>query len=105
MDTGCKEAHIKGDLLHYSIRSVEHHKETIRKYSSIAARAYFNRGLGKRAVKRFFSPPFKFIQSYIFQLGFLDGKVGFQICRLSAWNTWLQYYKLHRLNRGLTIEP
>jgi hypothetical protein len=36
---------------------------------------------------------------YFLRLGFLDGRLGFVICRIAAWETWLKYTKLARLHR------
>ena len=37
---------------------------------------------------------FLFLQNYIFRLGFLDGKAGYQSARITAHYTYLKYKKL-----------
>ena len=39
----------------------------------------------------------KFLQGYVLQAGFLDGKEGWHIATLSARAVWLKYAKLHAL--------
>jgi hypothetical protein len=43
------------------------------------------------------SPVFAFVQHYFFQLGFLDGRDGFHICRINAKATKLKYKTLKEL--------
>jgi hypothetical protein len=42
----------------------------------------------------------KFVQGYVFQLGLLDGRAGWDIARLSARAVHLKYAKLHALRRA-----
>ena len=63
----------------------------------------FENGRKAGVVKRWSSPVAKFIQGYLFQLGFLDGWAGWKIATLSARAVYLKYSKLSQLNRGGTI--
>ena len=38
--------------------------------------------------------------NYIVNRGFLDGYYGYAICRISALQTFLKYFKAWRLQRG-----
>lgn len=96
--------HLRGDLLHYTIHSLEHHKQVIERYTTIAAKAMHQQGQGRKASKRFVSPWFSFFQNYFFRLGFLDGKTGWNVCFWSAYYTWLKYHKLHLLNQGKSLD-
>lgn len=92
---------LKGDLLHYSVNSVEQHLQTINSFSSIAAKAKFERGEKAGLLKIIFNPLWKFIRNYFLKRGFLDGYYGFVIVTLSAYGTFLRYIKLreHWLQR------
>ena len=94
---GGRVVHLKGDILHYSYNSIDDHYKQVEYFTTIAAKAYFDRGTGAPLVKRLFSPVAKFIGDYLFRLGFLDGTRGFTIARISAYATWLKYQKLHAL--------
>jgi glycosyltransferase involved in cell wall biosynthesis len=89
--------YLKGDILHYSYYSIEQHIEQTEKFTTLSAKALNAKGKRSNWIKRYISPVFKFIQSYIFQMGILDGYYGFVICKLSAHSTYLKYYKLSKL--------
>jgi glycosyltransferase involved in cell wall biosynthesis len=89
--------HLKGDILHYSYYSVEDHYRQVEYFTSISAKAYFEKGKKAPAFKMFVNPVAKFIDHYLLHLGFLDGKAGFLISKISAYATYLKYKKLKQL--------
>lgn len=97
LDPGTRTAHLEGDILHYSYKSVDDHYKQVDYFTTIAAKAYLDRGRTSPLLKRWFSPVVKFIGDYFFRLGFLDGASGFTIARISAYATWLKYEKLRKL--------
>lgn len=97
LDAAAKIGHLEGDLLHYSFHSVDDHKKQSEKFTTLGAQADFQKGKKAPWYKLWFAPPFKFFQSYFLQLGILDGKTGFTICRLSAIATHQKYKKLKML--------
>ena len=88
--------HIKGDLLHYSFNTIEEHIAQINKFSEITANELYKKGRKSNFLLIIFSPFFKFIKSYIFKLGFLDGFFGFVVCVNSAYANYLKYIKLKK---------
>ena len=100
MDEDAKIDHLEGDLLHYSFNSVEEHKRQSEKFTTLGAQADFQKGKKAPFYKIWLGPVVKFIQSYIFRLGFLDGKTGFTICWLSAAATHHKYVKLKQLYKS-----
>ncbi|MBX2972588.1 MAG: glycosyltransferase family 2 protein [Flavobacteriales bacterium] len=93
-------AHLSGDILHYSYYSLNDHYRQVEYFTTIAAKAYHERGRRASLVKRFISPVAKFMGAYVFRLGFMDGVRGFTIARISAYATWLKYSKLRALQTG-----
>ncbi len=89
--------YLKGDILHYSYNSVNDHIKQIAYFTDIASQALFDKGYKPSFIKLYVSPAAKFIESYFLKLGFLDGKYGFEICKNSAWFTYLKYHKLKGL--------
>ena len=88
--------YIKGDILHYSYYTLEDHYKQVNYFTDILAKAYYENG--KRAgLKLILSPIAKFIGSYLFHLGFLDGAAGWKVCSISAYASWLKYKKLNIL--------
>ena len=88
---------LPGDLLHYSYPTVASHEQRIERYSDLHARKLYADDKRPGLLKRTFSPVVKFIQGYLLRLGFLDGKAGYSIARLSARAVRLKYAKLQRL--------
>jgi glycosyltransferase involved in cell wall biosynthesis len=89
---------LKGDCLHYSYYSIEQHYKQADHFSTLVAQDLYSKGKRAPLLKLFFSPIIKFIRDYIFKLGFLDGKAGFTVCRISSNATYLKYKKLRALN-------
>ena len=97
MEQGSKIEHLLGDILHYSFYTIEDHLKQSEKFTTLGAEADFKKGKKAPAYKIWFAPVVKFTQSYFFKLGFLDGKEGFTISKLSAAATFQKYNKLKKL--------
>jgi len=89
--------HIKGDILHYSYYSVEDHYKQVEYFTNIASKAYIEAGKTAPFYKLIINPIAKFIDHYLLHLGFLDGKAGFSISKISAYATYLKYKKIRQL--------
>ncbi len=92
-----KTIHLKGDILHYSYYSLEDHYKQVEYFTTILAKAQYEKGKKAPFITLIFSPVVKFIKDYFIKKGFLDGKVGFRICRISAFATFTKYKKLRTL--------
>ena len=90
-------AHLKGDILHYSYYSLEDHYKQVAYFTDVLAKAQFKKGKKAPLFILVFSPIVKFVKDYFIKLGFLDGRVGFRICRISAFATFTKYKKLRQL--------
>ncbi len=97
---GTKVKSLKGDLLHYTISSIEQHLQQIDSFSSITAQALFEEGKKASAFHLYLKPYFKFLWSYVIKLGFLDGHHGYVISKNSAHAYFLRYAKLRELWRA-----
>jgi len=86
--------HIKGDILHYSYYSVEDHYRQVEYFTNIASKAFVEAGKKAPLYKLLLNPVAKFIDHYILHLGFLDGRAGYLISRISAYATYLKYKKI-----------
>lgn len=91
---------LKGNLLHYAYLTVDEHLQQAYKFAEIAARAKYKNGeKASFLINVILSPLFRFVKSYIFQLGFLDGYYGFLFCNISAFMTFFKYVRLYEYNR------
>jgi glycosyltransferase involved in cell wall biosynthesis len=92
--------HLDGDLLHYSYYCTAEHLQQIDRFSSIAAAEEGEKGRKVSFCGMILRSKWKFLRDYVFKLGFLDGKAGYQVCKLSSWATFLKYSKLRELNKS-----
>lgn len=92
--------HIEGDILHYSYYTLEDHYKQVTYFTDILAKAQYLKGKKAPMIVLMFSPFIKFMKDYFFKLGFLDGRAGFTICRISAYATYTKYKKLRCHIRG-----
>jgi glycosyltransferase involved in cell wall biosynthesis len=89
---------LNASFLHYGIRNRKAYLDKMTQYARLSAYKYLSQGRKAGIIKRYISPLFNSFKSYILQLGFLDGRKGFEIAITIAYYTWLKYYYLNRLN-------
>ena len=89
--------HIKGDILHYSFNTVADHYKQVEYFTDISSKAYFDKKKKAPRYKLIVNPMATFIGHFFLNLGFMDGKAGFLICKISAYATYLKYKKLRGL--------
>lgn len=91
---------LKGHLLHFAYLTVDEHLMQIHRFAEIAARAKYKNGeKSSFVVNVIFSPLFRFVKSYFFQLGIFDGYYGFIFCTTSASMTFFKYVRLYEYRR------
>lgn len=89
-------AKLKGDLIHFSYRSLRHqiHKGINSAY--IISKIKFNKGKRISFIKDImFRPIWTFIKIFLLKGGFLDGKRGFIISVTASYYTFLKYVFLY----------
>lgn len=91
---------LKGDILHYSYYTVEEHYKQSIYFTDIQSKAQYNRGKRVSTIQLVVNPAVRFIKNYFINLGFLDGKNGWIICKISAYSTYLKYKKILQLQRA-----
>ena len=89
--------HLKGNLLHYSYYSISEHIAQANKYSTLAAKEYFEKNKKYSTFVLLCKSLWRFKRDYVFKGGFLDGYYGFIICTINAMTTFLKYIKLKQL--------
>lgn len=96
---------LKGDILHYSYGFLEEHITQNNRFSTISAQAYLQKGKRGGWFKMVFNPFWAFTNCYIFRGGFLDGFYGWVIAVNVAHLTFMKYYKLYALRKGIPVRP
>jgi glycosyltransferase involved in cell wall biosynthesis len=95
----CEVKMLDGHLEHYSYYSFEDHRARADKYSTLTAKKQFAAGKKASLLKPYLSGITRFFGMYFIKFGFLDGKMGFHIARISALSNIVKYKELRRLNR------
>ncbi|GGD11060.1 glycosyltransferase family 2 protein [Hyunsoonleella pacifica] len=98
-DSKSKTGHLNGDILHWTYQSYSEFNKKTEYFSTIAAKAYFDKGKKSTFFKIWLNPTWAFFKAYILRLGILDGINGFVICIQTANITFLKYSKLLELQR------
>ena len=91
---------LKGVLHHYTASSIEAYSKKLDHYATLMAERYYARGKHSSVLKIYGSPVFSFLKYYLFQLGILDKKSGWEIARAHAQYTYKKYKQLKVLNEG-----
>jgi len=91
--------HIKGDLLHYVFDNLRHNIDTNNSYSSIMADDLDKNGKEFSYLKLFLKPLGKFLETYIYKRGFLDGMAGFIIAIGASYSMFLKFAKLWEIQK------
>ncbi len=97
---GSTQKHLNGDLFHFCFYTIEQHMDQVNKFSSIKAKVMFDKGKKSSCFKMYINPLFKFVKDFYFHRGFLDGYLGYVICRNSAHSNFLKYAKLKMLYKN-----
>ncbi|NNE33119.1 MAG: glycosyltransferase family 2 protein [Winogradskyella sp.] len=98
-DESSKTGHINGDILHKTYQSYSEFNLKTEYFSTIAAKAYFDKGKKAPILKIIWNPFWAFFKAYFLRLGFLDGFNGYIICKQTANITFLKYSKLRELHK------
>jgi glycosyltransferase involved in cell wall biosynthesis len=92
-----KPGRLKGDLLHYTVRSFEEHERKVESYTTLAAQQMLMAGKQSWRAAMWLATPWSWFNNFVLGLGFLDGRRGWMISRMAARGTWLKFKKLGKL--------
>jgi glycosyltransferase involved in cell wall biosynthesis len=85
MNEGERVTTVAGDLLHYSMRDTNHHRQMIEeRYAPLGARQMFRDGKRTSAWRAAVAGPAAFLRSFLLKGGFRDGRAGLTIANF-AW--------------------
>jgi len=100
MDDDAKVSELRGDILHYTVKSVDEHNRMIaERYAPLGARKMYDDGRRTSPLKAIFAAWFAFVRAYILKLGFLDGYAGFCIAYFAAHHAFMKHSILLELQR------
>ena len=93
---------LKTDLNHFSFTGVADQVERNNRYSSLGTMQLSQVGTPFSFSKMAFKPVLKFLETYIWKRGFLDGYLGLIISVSASYSVFLKWAKLWELNEGET---
>jgi len=97
---------LEGNLLHYPFINHAEQVATNNRYSGLGAEVLFTNGVKFKKSKLITKPISKFIETYFFKRGFLDGLPGFIISVGAAYSIFLKFVKLWELQKlGARTKP
>ncbi len=82
---------LRNSMLHYMADSFDEYFPRIQKYSGWGAAQAYREGKKSGFAEIFGRPVWRFLRTYVFQGGFLDGKYGLVFCMLQAYGTYLKW--------------
>lgn len=88
---------LRGNLLHYSYYTVDEHRAQTRKFALMKAKNMKEKGKKYNPLEARFRSIYKFFRTYVLKLGFLDGKFGLTIAKISAYGVMEQHKALKNL--------
>ncbi len=94
---------LDGILYHYSYISEKDVKDKTEKYARLLALEMQRKGKPPKTLKRLFGAKYKFINTFIFKLGFLDGITGYRVSIMNSRvvDLKLKYYKFIKNKKNI----
>jgi len=86
-----------GDLLHYTIRSLDEHAEKVEGITTRQANYLYAEGRRSWRAAMWLATPWNWFNNYVLCLGFLDRHRGWLISQMAGRATWLKFKKLGEL--------
>lgn len=99
---------LENAFLHYTFRSFDQYFDKFLNYAEWGAAQAFREGRSVGVLEIAGRPLWRFVRTYVLQLGFLDGLHGLVLCTLQSFGVFLKYARLweYRLRavRGEKVE-
>lgn len=90
---------LQTSIQHWVFENLSDQVNTNNHYSSLGAKDLFERGKIFTLVHLLFKPVSKFVETYIWKLGCLDGMPGFIVAVGAAYSVFLKYAKLWEMRK------
>ena len=91
---------LSNPLLHFTFKNTAHYLKKWDQYSTWSAKDHFEKGQNPSFFHFLVKPAFRFFRDFFLRGGFLDGKTGFIVCKLSSMGVFLRYVKLKELKNN-----
>ncbi len=94
---GTPAGHLAGDILHYTYADKAALMKQSRKFAGISAHRLQQKNSFLLLVKMVVGPLFRFLRTWVFQLGFTSGSRGWELCTWQAYEVFLKYREALRM--------
>jgi glycosyltransferase involved in cell wall biosynthesis len=91
---------LRGEIQHYTYRSLSDYLRRLETYSTLAARDYQAAGRKASLARMLGNPCAAFLKGYLLKRGFLDGAPGLMVAIMGAVSVYFKYAKLYELERN-----
>ncbi|MGR3218329.1 MAG: glycosyltransferase family 2 protein [Candidatus Anammoxibacter sp.] len=92
--------YLKKDIIHYPYRSISDQLKTIDSYSTLFADEMIRDGRKFNILQLFIRPPTRFLETYIWKKGFLDGLPGLINILIASFYVFLKYLKWYERKKS-----
>lgn len=97
-------------MTHYTCSSYSQYLPKLSRYAEVQARVWCEEGKRTNLAQLLLRFPLRFLQGYVWRLGFLDGLPGLQVCMLVGYVSYLKHACLWQLQhardwRDVEVEP
>lgn len=91
---------LQGFIHHYTMENLADYATKLTRYALLSGDRYHLQGKRASWAKRNLSARFSFLQNYLLKAGFLDGREGYIVAKMTAYYTFLKYQRLYELNQA-----
>ncbi len=95
---------LRSPIMHYAFKDLDSMMRKLNDYSTLAAEQMFSSGKSVSALAPLMHSLSLGIKDYIFRLGFLDGREGFNVALLKSLGVYFKYEKLLELQHKDRID-
>lgn len=92
--------YLRTPMIHYTCTSYDQYLPKLQRYAAVQAQLWYEQGRHASAAQLLLRAPLRFIQGYVWRLGFLDGLAGLQVCALIAYLSYLKHARLWELEHA-----
>lgn len=85
---------LKARMIHYTYTSYDQYFPKLHRYTKYQAGIWHRSGRRPSYLRLLLAGPLRFLLSYLFRGGFLDGKAGLQVCMLTAFYSFMKQARL-----------
>ena len=103
LSKGRRANRLNGDLLHWATDTPEEFRKKCDHFARISARSYHRAGKTIGWTGPGVHGSWRWMQEYVWRLGFLEGVAGWQIARGNAMNAYRKYMYLRILQHGKEV--